>query len=658
LEFDVLERLKKRVLDSVGKILVDDDGKKLLLLGELDSVWKTEFAELRRVSQLRIRRERAHESVMSDVRGKLRKVVESTDSALTAAALQTFNQFYGDSHQFTSTFSDTVTISSVKLVTSSTSLALSSEFGDPVYEKGGSYSSAYSAVPGGMEGYEIATGDSLFDDDVPVLDRSLSTYSTWSIEEPSSVRTKRHSLQTMLSSKSMLSRLDEVNEFMREMNTIREEVDPVDDEEPLCTGDDVDDGGKGTDDFDIGTKTERRLTATEKAKSALKDKRLPKPLVKIPSALLRQLKRFGDWDFDPFSLNTFKEEKGSYLCFAVLSAMESFGLCDSSSASSALFPTPLMANYLKAVEANYGDEALVPYHNVYHALDVTSTMVYLLRTRFMRAHLSKLDVLSAIIAACVHDLSHDGTNNEYHCATRSELAITYNDASVLENMHVAAAFRLLREDENNWFATMEYNAQRYVRRMVIAMVLGTDMAKHGRSRTALREFYEAIKEEKRERGSKVSVTDYCAEHTALRRNGAISVVEKGIAAVEWRHVSLASPLPSAMLPMRVDDCDDERALFMDLALHLCDISNPAKPLSVYKQFAERVMNEFWSLGDVERDAGVAVSWDRDKNTLEAAQIGFITFVVKDYFSEMSVVFDELREPMQIIKENLDYWKSI
>jgi len=48
-----------------------------------------------------------------------------------------------------------------------------------------------------------------------------------------------------------------------------------------------------------------------------------------------------------------------------------------------------------------------------------------------------MDHLALMIAACVHDVGHPGTSNTFQVSTESELALQYNDISVLENYHAA-----------------------------------------------------------------------------------------------------------------------------------------------------------------------------------------------------------------------------
>jgi cAMP-specific phosphodiesterase 4 len=92
--------------------------------------------------------------------------------------------------------------------------------------------------------------------------------------------------------------------------------------------------------------------------------------------------------------------------------------------------------------------------------------------------LDNLDLASILIGGAIHDHEHPGFNNVYMVDTSDELAIRYNDQSVLENHHVASAFRLIRTEELDFMRSLEKEDQKLMRKKLIGLVLATDMSKH------------------------------------------------------------------------------------------------------------------------------------------------------------------------------------
>jgi hypothetical protein len=86
--------------------------------------------------------------------------------------------------------------------------------------------------------------------------------------------------------------------------------------------------------------------------------------------------------------------------------------------------------------------------------------------------------MSYIIAGACHDVGHMGFNNIYLIEKRDIKAIRYNDASVLENYHVATTFEILNEEKYNIFSELSKNNFKKVRKIMIGAILATDMALH------------------------------------------------------------------------------------------------------------------------------------------------------------------------------------
>ena len=77
-----------------------------------------------------------------------------------------------------------------------------------------------------------------------------------------------------------------------------------------------------------------------------------------------------------------------------------------------------------------------------------------------------MKVLSAILASSIHDVDHPGVTNQYLVNTGSELALIYNDESVLENHHLAVAFKLIQDHECDILASLSKKQRHSVRKMV------------------------------------------------------------------------------------------------------------------------------------------------------------------------------------------------
>ena len=60
----------------------------------------------------------------------------------------------------------------------------------------------------------------------------------------------------------------------------------------------------------------------------------------------------------------------------------------------------------------------------------------------------------------------------------SDLALIYNDESVLENHHLAVSFKLLQIPECDILKSLPQKQRTSLRKMVIDMVLATNMSKH------------------------------------------------------------------------------------------------------------------------------------------------------------------------------------
>eukprot|EP00742_Colponemidia_sp_Colp-10_P001946 GILJ01002079.1.p1 GENE.GILJ01002079.1~~GILJ01002079.1.p1 ORF type:complete len:683 (-),score=124.47 GILJ01002079.1:144-2192(-) len=237
-----------------------------------------------------------------------------------------------------------------------------------------------------------------------------------------------------------------------------------------------------------------------------------------------------------------------------------------------------LVNFLREIQSGYRETN--PYHNATHAADVAQTSAFILTTGKLaeKAKMSDLEIMGMLFAAIIHDFEHPGFNNPFHIKTKHPLAIRYNDKSVLESHHVAAAFAVLLKEECNFMHHMADDRYRSIRENIVALVMATDMANHFQELGIFR--------------GKLNLPDFAN-------------LEK----------------------------KDDRQLVFDIALHASDISNPAKPLPIYAQWVHRVMNEFFLQGDQEKRLNLPVSMfmDRDTASINKCQVGFMDVIVQPLF---------------------------
>jgi hypothetical protein len=312
------------------------------------------------------------------------------------------------------------------------------------------------------------------------------------------------------------------------------------------------------------------------------------------------LSKVNSWnDFDVFLLNDLSD--GQPLTTLAYYLFEQNGFFEKLEISKTTF-----LNCFQGIEDGYND---VPYHNRMHAADVLANTYYFILSKPLAALLTRIDLVASMMAASIHDFRHPGTNNPFSVAVGDDFALTYNDRSVLENMHVAEAFRLLKKKHHDIFQNLPKEERREVRQTIISMVLATDMSQHLKYSSDL----EASIKAKKENGVWFKTESY-----------------------------------------------EDRLVCLNMALHVGDLGNPAKPLRIYLEWTERVVEEFFRQGDREKELGIPISpmMNREKPNVEKSQIGFMDYVINPLFKLWSqLIPDESQCCLDNIKFNRQHWES-
>jgi hypothetical protein len=90
------------------------------------------------------------------------------------------------------------------------------------------------------------------------------------------------------------------------------------------------------------------------------------------------------------------------------------------------------------------------------------------------------------------------------------------------------------------------------------------------------------------------------------------------------------------------------------------VSNPAKPWNLYIKWMDRIMEEFYTQGDRERELNLPIGDGYDKLHKRPAadfQLGFINFIVRPVFGALDALErSSLGECMGHLSDNVARWE--
>ncbi|XP_051277416.1 cAMP-specific 3',5'-cyclic phosphodiesterase 4D isoform X1 [Dicentrarchus labrax] len=337
--------------------------------------------------------------------------------------------------------------------------------------------------------------------------------------------------------------------------------------------------------------------------SSLTNSNIPRFGVKTETEdeLAKELEHVNKWGLNVFKISEFSGNRPltvmMYTIFQERDLLKTFKI-----------PLDTFITYLMTLEDHYHGD--VAYHNNIHAADVTQSTHVLLSTPALEAVFTDLEILAAIFASAIHDVDHPGVSNQFLISTNSELALMYNDSSVLENHHLAVGFKLLQEENCDIFQNLTKKQRQSLRKMVIDIVLATDMSKHMNLLADLKTMVETKK-----------------------------VTSSGV--------------------LLLDNYSDRIQVLQNM-VHCADLSNPTKPLQLYRQWTDRIMEEFFSQGDRERERGMEISpmCDKHNASVEKNQVGFIDYIVHPLWETWAdLVHPDAQDILDTLEDNREWYQS-
>jgi hypothetical protein len=334
-----------------------------------------------------------------------------------------------------------------------------------------------------------------------------------------------------------------------------------------------------------------------------------------------------DWGMNVFALEQASEGNSLIVCgHDLLAGPVSAGLLDKDA----------LLRFLVALKGAYRDN---PYHNALHAADVASAFTCLLRKCRRawedplgpadRPFAKELNQAALAIAALAHDVGHFGLNNTYLRNSLHPLAITYNDVSIMENLHCTVTFTILRRPECQIFPIMSRSQYLAFRKLIVDMILATDIKTHFGALSAFRlrlsdPSFSLLWELARQDGSEMQRhPSDTSKHTLTPSRPE----EIGHRHWQKRHSR------QKLVPATEDEVNQVRMSLIRAA----DISHSAKAWQLHMDWSRRITEEFHDQGDLELKTGLPVGPfnSREGFVMSTSQIGFLQFVAIPLWVEVA-----------------------
>ena len=342
-----------------------------------------------------------------------------------------------------------------------------------------------------------------------------------------------------------------------------------------------------------------------KINTSIRKKRESVPLVTFINEHINDVKDITSFDFNIFELKK-KIGYDNILPIMGFAVLKTLGLADNK-----IISIKKLKPFLKSVSNSYLKTTL--YHNSLHGADVSqSLMVFFLNSNSEEiCETTVLDLLGMIISAMGHDLGHPGLNNGFHINASTELGITYNDKSCLENFHSAYLFRILRKEENNILEKFSVQNYKTIRKRMISQILATDMANHGENISLIR--------------SKIKSRQYQEKFLFLSGNDKTKF--------------------------------EEQQILLDYLIHMADLGHNCKKFDISVIWIQLLCEEFWAQGDQERERGLPISFMCDRNNIDvpASQIGFLRGFILSAFDTLVEMFPKLQFTIDNAENNIKQW---
>lgn len=282
-----------------------------------------------------------------------------------------------------------------------------------------------------------------------------------------------------------------------------------------------------------------------------------------------------------------------------------------------IFITDIMTHYHPDDSKGHND-----YHNWYHAVSTMHISFLFIIKAGARCYLTDCEVYALLMGALAHDVCHTGQSNDFHVKIKTDLAMRYNDESVLENHSITRAQDIWENHKNvksgndnkcTILSGCNDKDKRLFKEFFHHVILHTDPSKHGDMMNQL--------------------------------------------------ANIVSERVNQKIPPFDSSSPSHRKLLGEMIVHASDISATCgKNFEVVKDWCQRVIMEFKQQALLEREVGVEVTAYMDgldsKVKVANLQADFCAFMVLPLFQLISLILPEASSLEMNLDKNIFRYRNI
>lgn len=275
-------------------------------------------------------------------------------------------------------------------------------------------------------------------------------------------------------------------------------------------------------------------------------------------------------------------------------------------------------SWVREIHSRYTAAA---YHNEAHAAQVAHFSYWFAKQIGLLERAEPAMIVALLLASIAHDVGHPGKNALFLTKTAHPISVIWNDQSVLENMHSALCFTIMR-GKSAILDKLDHATKMSVRIAIMRFILATDIKEHGPSMAKLK-------------------------------------------------AMMDDPEFLAKLDDEGKDSHEEVLIAGEFILRTSDIAHCMLPWEHHKEWSYRVQVEFFEQGDMEKQLKVPVSplCERGNCNIAGGQgffidhfgVGLLTVlldfnqrIVRD---QKSAGKDALQNCLKHGRENKEKWKE-